>query len=260
MNNHAALEQLSIQAAKTQNWPAAIAHNQALLDEDPNDVNALIRMGVAYAQLGEKGKAKSTFTQVLTIDKSNSLAKKHLQKIKNNQNITLSSLPRDEEFIEEPGKTRTVELHRLAGKDQLEKLSVGQTCELKPKNRFVSIEADKIYVGSLPEDLSSRLTKLIKSGNSYACYIQSVSSGTCSVFIKEVTRSKENEFVNSFPVTKSQLTTLNDMFLVDDTMPLQMEDIPLQIVETDADEEKTPDSFEIEEPIEEPVEDADHNN
>jgi tetratricopeptide (TPR) repeat protein len=243
--NVSVLEQQAIQAAKTQDWPSAIDYNTQIIEMNPEDVGGLIRLGVAYAQVGNIKEAKKLFTQTLEIDKSNSLAKKHLQKLNNKQTISLSTLPADEQFIEEPGKTKTVELHRLAGKDQLDEIAIGQSCQLKSKNRFISVEVGKTYVGSLPEDLSARLAKLMKSGNEYSCYIRAISSTSCSVFLKETVRSTENEFVNSFPVQKSQLATINDMFLADENIALQMEDdyIPPQIVDTDTDEEKTLDSL-----------------
>jgi tetratricopeptide (TPR) repeat protein len=246
------LELQAIQAAKSQDWELAVNLNQQISEMDMTDIGALNRLGVAHVQLGQIKQAKAAFEKVLEIDKTNGLAKKHLLKLKNNQPITLHILPKDEEFIEEPGKTKTVELNRLAGKEQLDKYSVGQSCQLKPKGRFISVEIDKTYIGSLPEDLSARLTKLIKDGNEYACYIQSISSTSCSVFLKEMQRSKNNEFVHSFPIVKSQLSSLNDIFLTDESVPLQMEDIPLQIVETDSDEEGShPRDFSMEEPLEE---------
>jgi hypothetical protein len=249
MNGLTVTAQQAIQAAKNQNWPEAIALNQQILADNPQDIPALIRLGVAQAQIQELKEAKKAFEKVVELDKSNLLARKHLLKLKNNQTISLSTLPANEEFIEEPGKTKTAELHRLASKEQLDKFRVGQVCQLKPKSRFISVEIDKTYLGSLPEDLSARLSKLMQTGNEYACYIRSLSPTSCTVFIKETIRSKVNAFTNSFIVQKSQIATLNDMFLADDTMPLQIEDIPLQIVETDTDEEKTPEDFSLEEPM-----------
>jgi tetratricopeptide (TPR) repeat protein len=267
----AQLEEKAIQAAKNQDWQAAIDVNRQLIEENAEDIQAFIRLGVAQVQLGQVADAKHAFNQALALDKTNQLAKKHLQRLENNQTITISSLPSDEEFIEEPGKTRTVELHRLAGKETLEKLSIGQKCELKSKNRFVSVEVNKTYIGSLPEDLSARLTKLMKGGNQYVCYIRSISmtNCTCTVFIKEVLRSPEQEFINSFPVNKSSLSALNEMY-ADDNYTFEIEDIPLQIVETDNDEERTVgDSFpsatddgerEREEPEENDQDQNDDNN
>src|SRR5450432_2864405 len=104
------LENQAIQASKNQDWEQALAHNLNILEQEPNNIPALMRSGIAYLQLEKKAKAKEAFEQVLVIDKSNALAKKHLLKIKNNQKIVLSRLPSNEEFIEEPGKTKTVDL------------------------------------------------------------------------------------------------------------------------------------------------------
>ncbi len=260
MNTISVLELQAIQAAKAQKWQTAIEANQEILKQNPTDINALNRLGVAYVQINEVGKAKEAFEHVLEIDKSNVLAKKHLERIKNHQSINLSLLPADEQFIEEPGKTRTVELHRLPGKEQLSKIAVGQICELKPKNRFISVDVDDTYLGSLPDDLSFQLTKLIKSGNKYVCYVRSISSSTCSVFIKETFRSEENQFVNSFPTKKDQASAMSDMLLVDESIPLPTEDIPLQMVDTDADtEEKALDSFPTDEMMEETPEEPEEN-
>ena len=250
----AQLEEQAIQAAKHQDWQAAVSANQLLIEENKENIQAYIRLGVAQVQLSQLKEAKLSFTHALELDKSNQLVKKHLQKLENNQTIVLSTLPADEQFIEEPGKTKTVELHRLGGKEQLEKISVGQLCELKPKNRFIAVEVNKVYIGSLPDDISSRLTKLMKGGNEYVCYIRSVSPTSCvaSVFIKETFRATEQEFIHSFPVNKGQFAAINEMY-ADDNYTFELEDIPLQIVETDNDEERTSttaNSF--------PIDDGDH--
>lgn len=189
-------------AAKDQQWATAVELNEQLLEHNPNDLGALNRLGIAYAQLGDMSQAKKAFQQVLEIDKANIIAKKNLQRL-SSQTAQLSPSFAAQNFIEEPGKTKTAELHRLAGKNVLEGLAIGQACELKPKNRYISVEIDNVYVGALPEDISFRLAKLINTGNTYSCCIRSVSANHCSVFIKELTRSKKNAEVNSFPVSKA---------------------------------------------------------
>jgi len=182
MNSQVTFQQ-AIAAAKTQDWSAAVTHNQTLLELNEGDVGALNRMGVAYTQLGELAEAKRIFKQVLEIDKSNAIAKKNLQKLENNRTPS-SPFFSTQDFIEEPGKTRTIELHRLAGREILDNLAVGQECDLKPKNRYISIETKGgKYIGALPEDLSFRLSKLVETGNTYYCVIRSFSSSHCSVYI-----------------------------------------------------------------------------
>lgn len=232
------LQQKAIKAAKDQDWSAAVEHNLALLELNADDVSALNRLGAAYVQLGNVKKAKETFEQVLTFDTSNKLAHKNLDRLKNKQTTQVASFSPDS-FIEEPGKTKSVELYRLAGKDVLNTLSIGKACELQTKNRYVSVSVDGTYVGALPEDLSFRLTKLLSTGNKYSCRIRSCNGNSCTVHLKEIERSSKNKEVNSFPVNRAALTSsINDM---DESM--LEEDIPVEIVHTDTDTEKTFDDF-----------------
>lgn len=235
MNTLITLKQQAVESAKKQDWQQAVDLNQEILKLDPDDTGTLNRLGVAFVQQHKLRKAKTTFNQILKIDKSNNLAKKHLRKLKSNQVSNAPSFSEDH-FIEEPGKTKTVELHRLSSKQVLEQLSVGQICDLKPKNRYISIETAGIYVGALPEDLSFRLTKLINRGNEYSCRIRSHSATECSVHLKESLKSKKNANLHSFPTHKSQPSiTIND---VDEKFLLE-ENIPVQIVNIDSDKEKT---------------------
>ncbi|MBU0578674.1 hypothetical protein KKE34_01750 [Patescibacteria group bacterium] len=236
------LQQQAINAAKNQNWEKAIQINQKLLELKPLDINALNRLGATYLQLNKSTKAKKYFKLVLGVDRSNKLAKKHLERIKNKQNTNLPSFS-NEYFIEEPGKTKSVELYRLADKNVLSKISIGQECQLQPKNRYISICRDDVYIGSLPEDLSFRLTKLIKSGNTYSCRVRSCDKSYCVVHLRELERSKRNKNTNSFPNSHGSITaTINE---VDESM---LEgDIPVEIVDTDTDAEKTIDDIQTRE-------------
>ncbi len=238
------VKQLAIAAAKRSDWQSAVEFNLTLLQQNPNDVSALNRLGVSYLQLQDKNSAREAFNKVLEIEKLNPIAKRNLARLKGNgsANVSFST----QYFIEEPGKTKTVELHRLAGKTVLDSLSVGQQCELKLKNRYISVECVGQYVGALPEDLSFRLTKLINWGNTYTCIIRSCSNNACSVFLKESHRSKKNQEIHSFPPGKlnhSSIADIDDRFLLD-------EDIPVEIVETDQDYEKSLDEIDTDQSIE----------
>jgi len=229
MNKLSTLQLLAVNAAKGGDWQKASFINEEILGLNPNDIGALNRLGLSYMQLDKSAKAKQCFKKVLELDSSNSIAKKNLEKIKNK----LCTTPNfsQENFIEEPGKTKIVELHRLAGKEILNRLNPGQTCELKIKNRYISVETDSKYIGTLPEDLSFRLTKLINRKNRYECFVHSSSTKSCSIYIKEVKRSAKNVNIHSFPLNKSLLTTIND---IDEKFLLE-ENIPMEMVHTDMD-------------------------
>jgi tetratricopeptide (TPR) repeat protein len=224
----------AIAAAKNSDWQAAIEANQQILVDTPDDINALNRLGLACLQIGDTKQAKESFKKTLEIDKTNNIAKKQLERIAGKQAAVAPAFTR-EYFIEEPGKTKIVELHRLAGKQVLDQLSSGENCNLVLKKRFISIETDsKTYIGALPEDVSFRLSKLISSGNNYTCRVHSTTNNTCSVFLKELSRSKRNQDIHSFPINKSSMNQVSEM---DDRFLLEDEDIPVQALEGDIEEE-----------------------
>lgn len=242
MNKLSTLQLQAVNAAKNSDWNKAIELNEQIIQLNHKNLGALNRLGLSYLQIKKPGKAKSCFKQVLEIDCSNNIAKKNLEKIKNKQNTTPNFS--QEHFIEEPGKTKITELHRLTGKAILTNLSPGCVCELKIKNRYISVESNGKYIGTLPEDLSFRLTKLIKRKNQYECYIHTASPKSCSVYVKEIYRSKQNENIHSFPLNKNLIANINDIdekFLLED-------DIPMEIINTDTDQEKGIDSSTLADP------------
>lgn len=230
----AKLRQQAINAAKNNDWNQAVETNLMILDQTPKDVNTLNRLGLAYMQLGETKKAKDSFKQSVEIDKTNTIAKKQLDRINSKQAAPAPSFHR-EYFIEEPGITKVVELHRLAGKQVVDMLSVGQLCNLVLKKRYISVEnEDGTYIGALPEDISFRLSKLISSGNTYTCRIHTVTGKECTVYLKELTRSKRNEDIHSFPPNKGAANHTTDL---DDRFLLEEDEISLDNTDTDSDDE-----------------------
>lgn len=224
MQKLSVLRQAAIQAAKTLAWDQALSVNQEILAQEPNDLDALNRLGLAQLQLQDLSAAKKTFQTVIKIDKSNIIANKHLKKISLNQVGSVMTFS-DSYFIEEPGKTKIIDLGRLANKQTLNALSVGQNCELVIKNHYIVVEANGSHIGALPEDLSARLTKLIKNGNEYSCQIHSCTEKMCKVLIKETKTSEKNADIQSFPVAKMMIAgQMGDDFILEDEVPVQLED------------------------------------
>ncbi len=218
------LSQEAINAARNQDWSLAIETNQAILEQDNGDVSAMNRLGLALMQTKKVDEAKKVFKKVIDIDKSNIIANKHLKKILNNQITTVQTFS-DNYFIEEPGRTKIIELHRLASKHTLAKLSVGQACKLVIKSHYICVETEtSTHIGSLPEDISFRLSKLITNGNEYTCVVHSCTDKTCKVLIKEVHTSEKNAHLQSFPVNKQALSSMNqgmEEFVLEDEIPIQ---------------------------------------
>jgi hypothetical protein len=229
MKKYATLVQEAISAAQNQDWESAVEINEEILLRSAHDLGALNRLGLAYSQLNKPVKARQAFKAVLAKDKSNLIAKKHLDNLKK-KSIAVSPVS-NIYFIEEPGKTKITELHRLAGKNILTKLRVGQPCRLvTKKNKYISIETeDGKYLGALPDDLSYRLNKLIKRGNEYLCLIHAFAENNCSVHLREAKTSPKNKHLLSFPVIKANSTVsptttaaaLDDEFLIEDDIPVE---------------------------------------
>ncbi len=224
------LELSAINAAKKGDWAQAIVFNQNIITANPDDTAALNRLGFAYLQNQQLDLAEQTFQTVLTLDKHNPIAQKQLTNIKNK---TISTPQfQAQNFVEEPSKSKIIALSRLASKQVLLSLHVGQELILKPKSRFISIETpDKIYLGSMPEDISLRLSQLIATGNRYFCQLHSSTSNHCSIFVKEIYQSPANVHRLSFD---SSYQAEDDENIGDDLL-LLADEVPINIVHDDSD-------------------------
>ena len=132
----------AIQTALKGNWEEAIALNKSLVEENPQDIDALNRLALAFSIIGKIKDAKSTYLKVVNIDPLNAIALRNLRKIKEkngqlsngNANKTINN-----KFLEEPGKTKVVELVNIAQPQLTENLSTGQSLELSVKRLKIFI-------------------------------------------------------------------------------------------------------------------------
>lgn len=191
----------AIQTALTGDWNSAISLNKSILEENPNDVEALNRMALAYMVLGKSRSAKNTYQKVLEIDPLNSIALKNLKKVQSDSskdkgdNVTIQV---NNIFLEETGKTKVVELINLAQAEILLTLRTGQSVDLSTKRLKIFISQGKKYVGVLPDDIGKRLIKFIKGGNKYEAFVKSVSHQNVAIFIHELKRAAKFKDQPSF--------------------------------------------------------------
>lgn len=179
----------AIQTALKGDWNSAVSLNKSILRENPNDVEALNRMALAYMILGKSKSARNTYQKVLGIDPLNSIAIKNLKKIQNDSskdpgdNITIQV---NNIFLEETGKTKVVDLINLAQAEILLTLRTGQSVDLSTKRLKIFISQREKYVGVLPDDIGKRLIKFIKGGNKYEAFVKSASHQGVTIFIREL--------------------------------------------------------------------------
>jgi tetratricopeptide (TPR) repeat protein len=179
-------------------WDEAIDLNLDILTSNPTDIATLNRLAKCYLQLGDKKSAKETYQKVLELDKYNAVALKNLKTLNLAVSTSTNELAR-EDFIESPGYTRTSSLIKVAGRDVLATLSCKQTLLLKPKVRLISVTTTKgVYVGTLPDDLSLKIKKLLDQGYSYQVCLKSATDNMASIFIREIKRPNKKNVLPSF--------------------------------------------------------------
>lgn len=230
MNTLLVLQNRAVKAAQEERWSDAQEINQDILKQDERNIGALNRLGFAYLQDNKLKQAKETYESVLKIDRANQVAKKYLSILARKQPIVLPKALKHSDFIDEPGKTKSVTLVRLASADVLANLSIGADCHLNATKSRVSIQCGKKYIGSLPDDLATRIQPLIDAGNQYSTKIQSLKNNTVTIFIRELRRDQSVAHVTSFPTDNFSVLTL------DHTEFSRDEDSPVYLSGSDGEE------------------------
>lgn len=207
------LRDKAIQTALIGDWQAAISTNKELLGENPKDIDALNRLALAFTITGKINKAKTTYQEVLKIDPLNPIALRNLKNLKNAKNAASSQTPQlNNNFIEESGKTKVVELINIAQPSVIQHLRTGESVNLSIKRlKIFVLKNEKQYIGVLPDDIGKRLIKLIKAGSKYEAYLKSVNPHKVVVFIKELKRSLRFKNQPSFlTLSESTFVVKND--------------------------------------------------
>ena len=230
------LKNQAIQTALEGNWQTAISINKTLIQEDPDDLDALNRLALAYTITGKIKEAKSNYQKVLNIDPLNPIALRNLKRLKGkdqtfgNGNLNTQI---NNKFLEEPGKTKVIELVNITQPKIIESLRTGQSVELSIKRLKIFVSEGKQYIGVLPDDIAKRLIKFINSGCAYEVYLKSLNPHKVTVFIKEMKKTTKFKDQPSF-------TSLSESPLAIDKngkFKAQIEEQKLKTVESDEEEE-----------------------
>ncbi|MBI3379236.1 hypothetical protein HY029_00610 [Candidatus Gottesmanbacteria bacterium] len=206
------LLKIAISAALSQDWQKAIKTNQQLLVGNKNDINCLSRLAHAYAQSGKLNDAKKIYKKILALDKYNIIALKNIDKLNalpksgklNVQHPTAKYPLSPSQFLEEPGKTKTVNLINTAPASILSNLNPADPVILFPKKHTIEVRSiNKVYLGALPDDCSFRILRFLKAGYEYVIFVKNASKNSVSIFIREVKRAKrfksQPSFLTSMP-------------------------------------------------------------
>lgn len=197
------LERLAINFALSANWEEAIRVNQDILQIEPFNIAALNRLGISYLKSNQIDLAKKEFEQVLKIDQFNTIAKNNLRR---SVSKFASSIQQDSplsnhtfSFIEEPGKSKVITLTNIGEPQVLTNVYTGLEVQLTISARRVKVEtSQEKYIGSLPDDISVHLIRLIKAGYKYRTLIKTSDLNHVEVFIQEIKSSKKLRGILSF--------------------------------------------------------------
>ncbi len=214
--------QTAISFALSGKWDEAIAANLEILKNDPKDPEALCRLARAYFETGNCAKSKESLDKVLKIDPANQIALKFIEKLKiaKKSGDSVSFPTCTESFLEEPGKTKIVNLMHLGNPESFVQLDPGEEVKLVTYSHRVSVNSIRgDYIGRLPDDIGARLKYLIKKGNKYQTLIKSVDSKEVAIFIREVEKSKSTNGSPSFPPEKIEYVSFTPPELVHSDMP-----------------------------------------
>lgn len=200
------LKDKAIKAMLLGDWENATSLNKALLNENPNDIDALNRLAYAFVSLGKIKDAKETYKKVLKLDILNQIAIRNIKRLSGmniKKNVKskngIQPIKYNHTFLEETGKTKIVSLVNVAPSKIISSLTIGQSLILCIKrSKIFTQDQNKQYVGMLPDDIGKRLIKLMKGGNMYDAYIKSTNDRDVTIFIREIKRASRYKNYPSF--------------------------------------------------------------
>lgn len=199
------LYQEAIDAALESRWEDALKINKKIIKVEPQNIDALNRQAKAYMELGNPNLAKKYYSEVLKYDPYNPIAQKNLKIMKSFKLTKQNFIPNGHcklspsLFLQEPGKTKMVNLLKVAEPQKLSQAYCGMQVEMAIKNRKITIvDSNGNYLGVLPDDINHHLLRLFKGGNKYELFVKSIRVNSLSIIIKEIFRSKRFKNQPSF--------------------------------------------------------------
>jgi tetratricopeptide (TPR) repeat protein len=241
-NTSSNLNHLALNAALDSNWDQAVEINQEILKVEPTSVDALNRLAHAYFEKGDFDNSKKFYTEVLTYDPYNPIAAKNLKILQCFKAGAQPPVPSNNGtharispslFLQEPGKTKLVNLLKVAEPQRLSKTYCGMQVELVIKNRGISVtDSAGAYLGVLPDDMSHQILRLIKGGNKYMALIKSVKVNGLSILIRETFRSAKFRNQPSFIEFAHPSTTIDMLSSFDSRK--DMDEVDPEVIEEES--------------------------
>lgn len=155
----------AVKAALNGSWEEAIELNKYILEKNPGDLDAKIRLGRAFLQLGSYTEAKNCFKEVLAFDPINQVALKNYEMAKNKK-VENNNMGSKKSLIKEPGTTFETIFEITDKRIKLSNISPGDELELKVLKEGVEVyttDNRSLKLGILDKALSSKIYEAKKS-------------------------------------------------------------------------------------------------
>jgi hypothetical protein len=202
------LKNQAIQTALIGDWTSAINFNQQILQAEPDDIDTLNRLAFAFLSSGNQKEAKTLYEKVLSLDMKNPIAIRNLKRV-GDPSTKRTSILINNLFIEEPGKTKVMDLINIADKKVIGYLRSGEKLVLTIKrSKIFVLDLENQFIGMLPDDTGQRLIKFIEAGNEYEAYVRTGDSNRVSIFMRETKRVKKFKNQPSFVSPSEKKLTL----------------------------------------------------
>jgi hypothetical protein len=195
----------AVALAMKNRWEEAVAVNQTIVRDFPEDIGSYNRLGKALSELGRNKEAQEAFRSVLKFSPNNSIAKKNLSRLMKLSDadaprVAKTASRRSQTFIEESGNAGVTSLIKLASSDTLAKLTPGDMMHLEPAGSGLVVKDETgAYVGQVEPRVGTRIARLAKGGNLYEAAVTSVEERGLAIIIRETYKTPAQSGIVSFP-------------------------------------------------------------
>lgn len=270
------LEEQAIRMALDGRWEEAERLNRTFLEQYPDNVDALNRLGKALMEQGLYKEAYETYGRTLELDSYNRIARKNRVRlellIQAGKSRKSESAEREQMlpdlFISESGKSAVVPLRITAPRQAIEGLARGEPVRLEASEETVLVKTEEgSLLGRLDPRVSHRLSDFIQKGNRYTAAIAEIKVASVKIFIRETHQHPQLVGRLSFPPQFMEKVEIVRPYVRDWGLRLQEafesdlgedeedveedeEDIG-SILEIDEDEEEIEDDFDDDEDMDE---------
>ncbi len=200
------MTQAAVAHALNGEWADAIQANRKLIAQAPTDIEALNRLGKAFAASGHLQDAIAAYSKVVEIDPRNVIAQRYLTRLAGAgeaDGLTeISGAAREMARVSgsTTGSAIVTRLVRTAGADVLCGAKVGDQVELEPSPAGIRVPATGgKYLGVVNPKLSVRLARMVMKGSRYDAFVAHNAGDDLRINIVEAYKHPSMSNIISFP-------------------------------------------------------------